>query len=981
MKLPASLSARKIVRAFSVCLTSIYLTFLVDIYTLNTTTKRIFVFCYFVAVCLLLSFLKRRFVLEKRKIARRKFSRALTVFLSFCVLIGWQDFFLPCDTPVRLSIEADGTGEVWMTSVEVNGQEIPLENLQLIANVRWQYNSEYDDYVYYPDTLSPSNCLQIETAGQEVCLHFAKNSWSGSVLIQVEGQADVRMELYTDRTEEDDSVYRGQIGKNYSSWERVLLNFGVLGILAFFLEFVSIWIIGRVDMHGIRMFFGSALNDERKKTKFSKLLHGVLAAVFLFMFCGQKLILDNYSTGKFILFIVGLIPAYIFCVVMLYALDSIRKNVLHKRHIADQNSGSSVETPVALRTMSAVLALLLTIPTLLFVGNTVLRPRQAGQVQILPLNQNGAYSDAAEVWLLDVVMDGEHLDLQTLELPRGWTFNEDGKIIFLPSEDAKPEPLAVPYSAASHVYIKFLHHAWSGLVLIVDGEKREQIDLSDRTTSYYYEVTGNRAPVTAGLILEYCITAVVLFFSFGTIVYFLYKRMFATVNGYRQRSWIFLFLTALFVFSLYLIICRPGFLNKDATVQWSQALGLTRLTNGHPIASTLFWRLCSRIIPSLTFVVFLQSVIIAAVLASCFMILIDHGMRRKYVVVSLAVLAALPNHALLAISATKDGVYCAFLLLMGVSLYSIIYAKRRTAVLEFVLSVVMVCLFRHEGFAIVFLSGIVLLILSFIKKKILPGIITLSCAIMLTVGISGTLSNMYLKNTGASGGSSIFAHLILGVHARDGEVGAAGEKYLETYAGDIPITDLEALFDPYNADTIGWSVYHDQLSKNTVRLSRADEVAALLDCLRHSPLLTIKLKLAENNQLWNFFQSSDSWHDLGGWVYFPELGDEFGFETLRGSCAPIMQSAIDATKKNPIINAILWRGGFAAFAWMLLAVYAIEKRRFRDMLLSIPLMLQWGVLMMVLQFQVYRYLWIALMAVSLQLMFLMESNKNETGDV
>ena len=131
---------------------------------------------------------------------------------------------------------------------------------------------------------------------------------------------------------------------------------------------------------------------------------------------------------------------------------------------------------------------------------------------------------------------------------------------------------------------------------------------------------------------------------------------------------------------------------------------------------------------------------------------------------------------------------------------------------------------------------------------------------------------------------------------------------------------------------------------------------ALLDCFHHSPILVIKLKFLENNILWNFFQSSDSWHDLGGWVYYPGLGDEFGFESLRAPYAAYVQKIIDYSRMNPILNALLWRMGIPAFVWLLLAVYAIEHHYFSSMLISVPIMLQWIILMIVLQFQVYRYL-------------------------
>ena len=57
---------------FEICaalLSALYLTFLVDTYTLNTVPKRVFVFCYFLVMCLTAVFLRRK--LTKGKAQRK----------------------------------------------------------------------------------------------------------------------------------------------------------------------------------------------------------------------------------------------------------------------------------------------------------------------------------------------------------------------------------------------------------------------------------------------------------------------------------------------------------------------------------------------------------------------------------------------------------------------------------------------------------------------------------------------------------------------------------------------------------------------------------------------------------------------------------------------------------------------------------------------------------------------------------------------
>ena len=964
----------KFIAILSICLASIYLTFLVDCYTLNTTLKRLFVFAYFLVMCSVFVYLKHKFIKVRNSTNRKWPTIILSGIISIAVLSIYQDTFLPSQVPTQISLTADGTGEVWLTDLEIEGEQTPLSKLKLVSNDNWEYNTEYDDYVYYPNDVGQNNELILEIPGGHTRLFFAANEWSGVVTIGDSDGKTHRLDLKkNDKGNSGEVEYQNDYIRFYSILEQSLFTLSACIVLMFFLDSILQTLNKKVNVNSITSFLYNAFSCEIKKSIAAKMLHIILAIILLFMVCGQKLFLEIFSIKNLLIFSIGIVPAYFVCVVFLHIID-----LLQKQHSKTQSviKYPIKDTPVSPRVISILLAIIISIPSTVIIGNAFFRPRQSGEVQILPLNQNGIYSKSSEVWLLDVIVNGEHKNLKSLDLPSGWIENEYGSITYS-SQESNPKPLIITYPEKSHVYLKFLHHTWSGMVEIKDGNKKEQIDLSDTRTSYYYEITGNQTPITSKLILEYGMVMAILFFIFHQTIYYSYREIYSCINGYRQRSWFLLFLTAFSVFSLYFFLCKPGFLNKDATVQWSQALNLVPLTTGHPIVSTLFWRLCSRLFPSISFIVFIQYTLIAAILATCFMVLIDCGVQRSHVIILLLFLSFLPNHALLAISATKDGLYCSLLLLMGVSLFNVIYRGQKIAFGQFIISSVLVCLLRHEGFAVVILASLVLFFLSILKNRWRHCIIIILCIFLLTAGVNSGLSNFYLEKDNLLEGSSIFSHLIIGVHANGGDIGAIGENYLKTYAGDIPIEELESLYDPYNSDTIGWSRYHSQLAINKKEISRYDEIMALLDCFHHSPILVIKLKFLENNILWNFFQSSDSWHDLGGWVYYPGLGDEFGFESLRAPYAAYVQKIIDYSRMNPILNALLWRMGIPAFVWLLLAVYAIEHHYFSSMLISVPIMLQWIILMIVLQFQVYRYLWILFLAVILQLIFIL--NFRRTG--
>ena len=118
---------------------SIYLSFIVDVYTLNTWPKRIFVFCYFLIMCHAAIFLKRKFLKDKQL---PKHMLAIVGLLAAAVVVLGHNTFFPKAQETTVSLAAvpceDGSyHEVWLTSMQIDGQEVQLSQLELDANQGW----------------------------------------------------------------------------------------------------------------------------------------------------------------------------------------------------------------------------------------------------------------------------------------------------------------------------------------------------------------------------------------------------------------------------------------------------------------------------------------------------------------------------------------------------------------------------------------------------------------------------------------------------------------------------------------------------------------------------------------------------------------------------------------------------------------------------------------------------------------------------
>lgn len=218
---------------------SIYLTFIVDVYTLNTWPKRIFVFCYFLIMCHAAIFLKQKFLKDKQL---PKHMLAIVGLLAAAVVMLGHNTFFPKAQETTVSLAAvpceDGSyHEVWLTSMQVDGQEVQLSQLELDADQGWTYSGDYDDYVFYPtDGTDNTNYLTFKETGESIELTFAKNAWSGAVEVRANEKLTETISLIgsDDSNESESSLIN--VARRYAAWELMLYGMGAWLILTYFLS-------------------------------------------------------------------------------------------------------------------------------------------------------------------------------------------------------------------------------------------------------------------------------------------------------------------------------------------------------------------------------------------------------------------------------------------------------------------------------------------------------------------------------------------------------------------------------------------------------------------------------------------------------------------------------------------------------------------------------------------------------------------------
>lgn len=218
-----------------IILESVFLTFILDVFALNTKLKCLYIFGYFCIMGALLYWLRSRFIPKGNKR-----TRLIAGILAAVLLAGFQGFFLPVQQESLITLSAVGENgerpqkEVWLSAIEMDGKRVPLADVAVENNAQWTFISQYGSYAFYPAEGVHENWLTLRVLAKEVKLQLECNGWSGEVEIQDSAGGISRLNLTSD--EAATVLHEVHVARAYAIWQRILLNMGALVVLYFILE-------------------------------------------------------------------------------------------------------------------------------------------------------------------------------------------------------------------------------------------------------------------------------------------------------------------------------------------------------------------------------------------------------------------------------------------------------------------------------------------------------------------------------------------------------------------------------------------------------------------------------------------------------------------------------------------------------------------------------------------------------------------------
>ena len=193
----------------------------------------------------------------------------------------------------------------------------------------------------------------------------------------------------------------------------------------------------------------------------------------------------------------------------------------------------------------------------------------------------------------------------------------------------------------------------------------------------------------------------------------------------------------------------PGVMTPDSLSQYSQAMGLSPVSDHHPFAHTLLIRLLLSLGTALFHNVYaaiacytaFQMLLMAAILCYCLCILYRYGAGKKLCFLFLLFYACVPYNGNFAVTMWKDVLFSGFLLLFGLFVYQLLHLyssgerlkKKPGLLILLLLSGLLVCLFRSNGLYL-FLLTLPFLVLGLRRewKLLLPGLL-LTAALALCI--------------------------------------------------------------------------------------------------------------------------------------------------------------------------------------------------------------------------------------------------------
>lgn len=458
-------------------------------------------------------------------------------------------------------------------------------------------------------------------------------------------------------------------------------------------------------------------------------------------------------------------------------------------------------------------------------------------------------------------------------------------------------------------------------------------------------------------------------------------------NVEKNKFLMLLFFLIILLYLPLMIAFSPGNMYIDSYSQWGQAMGGIPLSDWHPIFTTLLLKISYQLIETPILYTALQIIFSILVLLYYSRILLDLNMKKRFVLLILAIVIFSTTLLSNMVTLYKDNLYNLSLILLCLFLvrYYFIdsnWLKRPINIFLFSLNFNILLLGRHNGLYVGLAFLLIWFVLSLDQWKTITTTI-ISVLIILTIYKGPILDQFVVIPSSPSEKYSMILQHIGAVVDEEKPLTDEEELFLNQI---IPLKIWREKYTPVMIDPVK---FHSEFKKEFINSHQNELLRIWMGLFKRYPTTFLLAELKQIRPLWDI----NGWeHGLPGTQMFhymihspkkyydPYLQKyDFDVESLRTLISNISyaQSPHDG-KTKPFITSFAAVSIIMLYGMFLGALFKFEKIK---LLVLLPLMLHIGTLILAMPAYNIRYiLGVILSSVLLSFIFLVEKQNSATSE-
>ncbi|ANY74137.1 MULTISPECIES: DUF6020 family protein [Paenibacillus] len=412
-------------------------------------------------------------------------------------------------------------------------------------------------------------------------------------------------------------------------------------------------------------------------------------------------------------------------------------------------------------------------------------------------------------------------------------------------------------------------------------------------------------------------------------------------------------LPSIVIYSFYLISYFPGAMSPDSLDQWSQTIS-HEFNDWHPVAHTWFIMLTTIIWKSPAAYSVVQILILAFIIGYLGYTFEKYGVRKFLIWMIVLCMSLIPINGIYSITMWKDILYSACMLLFSIFIFNLIKTRgnwldSNLNIFLYFISSLGFIMFRHNGLLVFVVTLVILAIIfkSDLKKVYFISIIVVVVQLIIT----GPLYNFFnVKSSDPNEALAIPTQLIASVIAQDGNLAQEQKDFFNEV---LPLDMWRKLYNPYSVDPIK---FNEQFNRSFLLENKNEFLKQWLVVSFNNPKLVIKAYLKQVSVVWQIKQFNDGVSTLYLTDIYPkEIGEKMGLTSIviNEKLTSVINQILNSTWLYPL--NIIWRPAIYTFLIILFSFVNILRGNWKYSLISLPVMLNTGMLLAAIPAQDFRY--------------------------